>query len=280
MANWRKYIYSDVYVLIYHCKGRNTLKRLFIILILISLIFLISCTNDKMPSGTLSPEPVENTESPQAMVSSEPTAAPTAAPVPFEPAEFIKGTYELKDDTKRLYIDVEYIDPYAFDTGTVERIFTTAVKKDMDDMIEWIKASALEYPATDENMVSYGLSSFLVITRNEEDFLSAYVDYHTYTGGAHGNLTRIPYVYDRNGFRYEALQDILSEGITVENAETEVNRLMKEIIEEQGSMFYEDSIAFDELYSPPGFYIKDGKLGMVCRRRKISRNSKKKHLRE
>jgi len=34
------------------------------------------------------------------------------------------------------------------------------------------------------------------VTYNEQDKLSLYVDYYSYTGGAHGSVARVTYTFD------------------------------------------------------------------------------------
>ncbi len=229
------------------------MKKLLLLGLLILSLPLVSCGQHSVvtePVYTLEPE-----ESPVSDYS------PTANPHNIsEPVEFFVSLFESNNDEQRLYIKTEYIDPFQFETGTLERTISESIYIEMDEYIEWIRKSSMEYPATADNLVSYGLTSFLEITQNDSNFLSMYIDYYTYTGGAHGNLTRMPFVYDREGNKYENLEDILSPETTIADVEVEINKQMKKIIEENGPMFYKDTFAFEDLYTPPYFYIKDNIL--------------------
>ena len=231
-------------------------KYIFPIVLILSFL-LASCMNNPdggEPGATDTPSANASTPTPVQ------TLTPSPVPVPFVPVEFKISLFELNDDNQRLYIKTEYIDPFEFGSGTLERAVSESIHTEMYENIDWIKAAAKEYPATEENFISYGLTSFLNITQNDGSFLSIYVDYYTYAGGAHGNLTRIPFVYDREGNKYEDLESILSPGTTLSDVEDEINIQMKKIAEENGPMFYEDSISFDELNTPPYFYIRGDRL--------------------
>ena len=228
------------------------MKKCIFCLSMVFLVLFASCSNS-----------TEVSTPPKATDNSVTTRIPASTPAPeelFEPVQFIVSLYESSDDTKRLYIKTQYIDPYCFEAGTPERQLADDIHSDMEKYLDYIRNSANAYPATEENLVSYGLNTFITITRNDEHYLCAYVDYYTYEGGAHDNLYRQTYVYNRLGTRFMELDQIIAPGKTIEDVENEINKQMREIIEEQGQMFYGETVSFDDLYAPPGFYIKDDRL--------------------
>ncbi len=123
-----------------------------------------------------------------------------------------------------------------------------------------IKSMSEEAPATSENHLSYGLTIMTEITNNSSEYLSLYVDYYTYSGGAHGNFERISYNYSSAGYRITDFSEILNTGITTADVEAEINKQISAIIEDMGPAFYEDSITFNTSHKLPLFYIKDGAL--------------------
>ncbi|MEF3306493.1 stalk domain-containing protein [Paenibacillus sp. GYB003] len=112
------------------------------------------------------------------------------------------ATIEETGDGRSLAIHYPQLSGYA--NPDVQSAVNAFLKQEAEDQAKWGKeelakaADALkEMPAGDGETkpeVSYG--GAYTVTYNEKGLLSLYVDYHLYTGGAHGITFRKPYTFD------------------------------------------------------------------------------------
>lgn len=232
------------------------MKKLLIIFFVITML-TTACRNISYTEEINSPS--KTTVNTSTLITNTPSPVPT----PFEPADLNILIFKLDDDVQRLYIDYKYLESSDYMSGSVEEMLAISIRENMDESIDWIKEAAREYPATDDNYVYYGLSNIITTKQNDSRFLSVLTDNHLYTGGAHGNVERYTYVYERNISKLCSLEDLLSPGITISDVEAEINRQMKSNIDENGHIYYSDSISFDSLYYPPCYYIENDLL-IIC----------------
>ena len=247
-------------------------KRL--ICISFSLILLLtSCskTADIIPSNTppaMSGPLVSATPSPtlDPTPSQDPTPEPTLSPIPTLtpdltlPISIELVLFDFSDDDVRLYIKTQYPNPSLYETNSIGALMASNILADTRIYYNLIKSMSEEAPATSENLLSYGLTTMTEITNNDSEYLSVYVDYYSYSGGAHGNVERISYNYSSEGYRIADFSKILNTGITKADVEVEINKQITSIIKDMGPAFYEDVITFDTGHKLPPFYIKDGVL--------------------
>lgn len=90
------------------------------------------------------------------------------------------------------------------------------------------------------------------------NFLSLYVDYYQYTGGAHGMTDRCAYNLDLRTGEKIALSDLFPENI---NYKAIINqKIEKQIQSEPENYFTGEDMGFNSITEDQGYYIQDGQL--------------------
>lgn len=116
------------------------------------------------------------------------------------------STAAIKEDgVKKSSLLVNYPQISGFANVEVQKKINALLKSDAELNAEAARKSLDEALGYNEELeaenpdVSYPSVSFdgtYTITYNEQGKLSLYVDYHIYTGGAHGSTARVPYTFD------------------------------------------------------------------------------------
>ncbi|MCD6322152.1 MAG: DUF3298 and DUF4163 domain-containing protein, partial [Clostridiales bacterium] len=184
----------------------------------------------------------------------EPTMS-TQLPLNIEFSE-----YEFNDDDKRLYIKTNYLDEKKYKAGSIGAKLSHDINNDTDLLDEFIRTQSVEFPATYDNYIGYSLITIPNITENSEEFISLYIDYYTFTGGAHGNIERIAYTYLKDGTSPGSFMELVNDRVTINDVESEINKQMAQIIEDMGHAFFSDTMSLESIDPLPSFYIKDGQM--------------------
>lgn len=231
------------------------------------MLLLTACSHrneaDPVISSLFESPPVASTESTDATpgVSAPITpAALTPSPLPQLPLNVTFTGYEFNDDAKKIYIKTIYIDSFEFEKNSIGYNLALLVEKDTNTLDEWLRKSAADYPATEDNYVTYGLTSIPEITENTFEYFSMYMDFYTYSGGAHGNLERYAYTYSSDGTYISDFTKLLTANVTVKDVETEINRQIKARIAGGDPVFYKDSVSLTDFDEYPPFFIRNGIL--------------------
>lgn len=238
------------------------------------IIFLLTAcvnTSDNDPSkspAAMSGPPILATPyatdepTPSATQTPKPTASPDPTPIPdlTLPIDLELVSFEFSDDDAHLYIKTQYPDPSIYSPGSTGALMAEDILNDLGIYYNRITSLSEEAPATSENLLSYGLTAITEIANNGSKYLSVYVDYYIYAGGAHGIVQRVAYTYSSTGSRILDFTEILNDNISAFDVEDEINRQIKAIIDDGNPAFYSDKISFDDSGSYPPFYIKDGRL--------------------
>ncbi|MFC4599858.1 stalk domain-containing protein [Cohnella hongkongensis] len=117
-------------------------------------------------------------------------------------------TGTIQEIEGRKSIRVHYPVLSGFAREDVQNAINEVLKKDAElnaDLARTTLANALE-----EDDASYDVSfeGTYTVTYNEQDRLSLFVDYHSYTGGAHGLTARVPYTFDLKTGKLLTLKDV------------------------------------------------------------------------
>ncbi len=104
--------------------------------------------------------------------------------------------------------------------------------------------------------------TYVIVSRfNEyyvtEDILSFYVDYYTYTGGAHGMTDRVAYNFDLNTGEELALSDLFAPDI---NYSAMINERVQAAIDLNPETYFEGEFGFKSISEDQRFYLANGNL--------------------
>lgn len=233
------------------------LIKIILLLTIISLLFS-ACQKTILDNDTPTPTQKVSINPTNIPITSAPTPEPSKSPQLPLNIEF--SEYEFNDDDKRLYIKSNSLENQNYDIGSIGDLLSKDIKSDTDPLDEFIRAQSVEFPATDENYVSYGLTTIPSIMENSEEFISLYIDYYTYTGGAHGNIERIAYTYSKEGIKHSNFMDLVNNGVTKNDIESEINQQIAIIIEDMGPAFFQETISLESFDPLPSFYLIDGQM--------------------
>lgn len=92
---------------------------------------------------------------------------------------------------------------------------------------------------------------------NNQQYLSLYIDYYSYTGGAHGMTVRQAYNYDLKTGKQLALADLFKPSY---DYKTFINQAIREQISTQADVFFEGEMGFNGISDQQPYYLKDGQL--------------------
>ncbi|WP_372632060.1 stalk domain-containing protein [Cohnella sp.] len=117
-------------------------------------------------------------------------------------------TEAIKEDGKRKSIAVHYPRITGYANEEVQKKINETLKKDAELNVDLARQSL--DGALGEGSESYEVSfkGTYTVTYNEQDKLSLYVDYHIYTGGAHGTTARVTYTFDLKTGKQLTLTDV------------------------------------------------------------------------
>lgn len=207
-----------------------------------------------------SPASSESPVSTNAVPTHNPSDVITPSSLPPLPLNIIFSEYVFNDDSKKIYIKTNYIDSSKFEKNSIGFNLALIVESDTNAFDEWLRKAADEYPATEDNYVSYGLTSIPAITENSSEYFSMYMDFYTYSGGAHGNVERYAYTFKKEGNLINDFTELLKSGVDSTTVEAEINRQIKARIDGGDPVFYNDSVSFSHPNEYPSFFIRNGTL--------------------
>ena len=123
-------------------------------------------------------------------------------------------------------------------------------------------ASTLDDYVKNAEISGYPVHTYQAFSRIQEGyaglrFLSLYIDYYNYTGGAHGFTERRPYNIDLSTGQDLALNDIFAPGYDYCSI---INDFINKQIKANPENFFEGDMGFMGIDKQQSFYIKDGHL--------------------
>lgn len=123
-------------------------------------------------------------------------------------------------------------------------------------------ASTLDDYVKNAEISGYPVHTYQAFSRIQEGyasagFLSLYIDYYNYTGGAHGFTERRPYNIDLSTGQDLALDEIFTPGYDYCST---INTFINQQIKANPEIFFEGDMGFMGIDKQQSFYIKDGHL--------------------
>lgn len=123
-------------------------------------------------------------------------------------------------------------------------------------------ASTLDEYVKNAEISGYPVHTYQAFSRVQKgysngQFLSLYVDYYSYTGGAHGFTDRRAYNIDLNNGQDLALSDLFTTNYDYTSV---INEFIAEQIKTNPGNFFEGDMGFTGIDEQQSYYIKDGNL--------------------
>ncbi len=103
----------------------------------------------------------------------------------------------------------------------------------------------------------YAIATDYALGTVNSDFVSLYVDYYQYTGGAHGITERRAYNYDLNQGSSISLGMLFKDGY---DYTSKINAIISEQIKIEPDLYFQDDMGFQGISADQDFYIKGDKL--------------------
>lgn len=134
-------------------------------------------------------------------------------------------------------------------------------KNDADNFKQEV-ASTLDDYVNSAKISGYPIHTYQAFSRVQEGychdrFLSLYIDYYSYTGGAHGFTERVPYNIDLNTGQDLALNDLFAPDYDYTSV---INEFINEQIKANPGNFFEGDMGFTGIGEQQSYFIKDGDL--------------------
>jgi hypothetical protein len=164
---------------------------------------------------------------------------------------------------QRPHMEIDFEIPLV--TGMVDQDHQTKINKRWEQDAENFKqevAYTLDDYVKNAEIAGYPVHTYQAFSRIQEGyasskFLSLYIDYYSYTGGAHGYTERRPYNIDLSTGQDVALNDLFTPGYDYCSI---INDFINKQIDTNPENFFEGEMGFMGIDEQQPFYIKDGHI--------------------
>ncbi|MBU5483581.1 DUF4163 domain-containing protein [Clostridium sp. MSJ-11] len=163
------------------------------------------------------------------------------------------STKELKESNDLINVDIKIPVISLLNNKDIETKLNKEIEKEILDLKEDIKKSALKSKEEGTLMNPYGLSVNYEVHYNKNNLLSLTISYYSYTGGAHGMSSKKTFNIDTKTGINASLKDLFNPG---EDYKEIINTVIREKIQENPSEYYEEiSRYFKGILQDQPFYI-------------------------
>lgn len=171
-------------------------------------------------------------------------------------------TKKLKEQSETLGVDMEIPAIDALEDKDIQSSLNSRWETEAMAFKQKIAAELEQYVKACKEQ-GYPIRPYEVVTRyqecsNSEGYLSLYVDYYEYTGGAHGFTDRRAYNIDLNTGKDLALKDLFRDGFDYKAVLNQVIR--EQIAAAPGDYFDQPGMGFSTIADDQSYYIADGNL--------------------
>jgi hypothetical protein len=164
---------------------------------------------------------------------------------------------------QRPHMEIDFEIPLV--TGMADQDHQTKINKRWEQDAENFKqevAYTLDDYVKNAEIAGYPVHTYQAFSRIQEGyasskFLSLYIDYYSYTGGAHGYTERRPYNIDLSTGQDVALNDLFTPGYDYCSI---INDFINKQIDTNPENFFEGEMGFMGIDEQQPFYIKDGHI--------------------
>jgi len=171
-------------------------------------------------------------------------------------------TKKLKEQSETLGVDMEIPAIDVLEDKDIQSSLNSRWETEAMAFKQEIAAELEQYVKACKEQ-GYPIRPYEVVTRyqecsNSEGYLSLYVDYYGYTGGAHGFTERRAYNLDLNTGKDLALKDLFRDGFDYKAVLNQVIR--EQIAAAPGDYFDQPGMGFTTIADDQSYYIADGNL--------------------
>ncbi len=159
------------------------------------------------------------------------------------------------------YISINSNRPVVMLNGSkdIENKINSKIQGDIDKFIDKIRTQAEQdakyNKANGYDVVKYIANSDYKVTYNKGNILSIIVDLYSYTGGAHGNTTRISYNFDLNTGNIGTIRDFVGQDV---NYNEKIINYIKNEINKNPNMYFKEAItSLNAIPYNQSFYLTD-----------------------
>lgn len=170
-------------------------------------------------------------------------------------------TRALKNETRDMIVDMQVPVLSGLKNTTVQDALNSRWADDADSFVKSVGSTLEEYIKEREEMNAplnpYGATSRYTMCRSDDNFLSMYIDYYQYTGGAHGGTERRAYNIDLQTGKTLALSDLFKTGF---DYATVINQAIQKQIDADPETYFSGQEGFTGITPEQGYYIQDQNL--------------------
>ncbi|HQA08297.1 MAG TPA: S-layer homology domain-containing protein [Syntrophomonadaceae bacterium] len=167
----------------------------------------------------------------------------------------------LKEQQENMTVDLELPLIVGMADGTLQDEINSRWEKEAADFRQEV-ASTLEEYVNGAQTYGYPVRNYEAVSRVQKSFLSdgflsLYIDYYSYTGGAHGFTDRRAYNIDLTTGRELRLSDLFAPDF---NYISIINEEIKKQIQAGDEIFFDGELGFQSITENQPFYIEEGNL--------------------
>ncbi|GIM28537.1 ferritin [Clostridium polyendosporum] len=183
----------------------------------------------------------------------------------------------IKDDAKGVtiksktlkekysYINIDLTIPYIANAGNkIYDGINTKIEGNIlnwkKDLTEMAKENELDSQKAGIDVRPFDLVTVYKLGYNKNNFLSLYIDYYQYTGGAHGITTRNTYNLDLNSGKNLILKELFNEGY---DFKTIINESIKKQISQSPQEYFNGGKDFKGIKDNQDYYVTDDGIVIV-----------------
>ena len=171
------------------------------------------------------------------------------------------STITLRSESPYMTVDSYLPVLHGLADENIQTLLNTGWEDDVKQIESSLAADLDEYIRYNQ-VNGFPIRPYLLFSRYQtgtlnQNLLSLYVDYYTFTGGAHGSTDRRPYNYDLQTGRPLRLADIFQSGYDFRGI---IDREISARIAAQPGDYFSGEMGFTGLKDEQNFYIRDGQL--------------------
>ena len=173
-----------------------------------------------------------------------------------ENTRIVDKVIEKKEDN--ISFDVVIPEINGLNNQEKEKEINSKINNYTEDWLNEIEEVAKEYFADGiEVSFPYEANSRYVVTRNDVNIISFYIDYYQFTGGAHGITRRVPYTIDVESGEVLEISSLFNDKFDYKSV---IDNEIRRQINEEEDKYFDKGKMFKGIDDTQKFYISDSDL--------------------